>query len=158
MAFQSQLNEISAVLSSQRLRDNPFAAECSLPHLKKELRYSPLGHSEIRLLKILTTSRNYDMEFTLQHFQCDSSYRCDQTYRALSYCWGVATDTVETIVNDCKVSITRSLAAAIRELRRRLYDYIWIDAICINQGDKDERGHQIPKMKVIYFNSYETLV
>jgi hypothetical protein len=67
---------------------------------------------------------------------------------------------VAIVVNDCKLLISRSLETAIRELKRRGagYDSFWIDAICINQGDKDERGHQIPKMRDIYHNAYETIV
>ena len=158
MTLQPELDEMSALLSSQGLTDNRSAADNRLPDLKN-LEYSPLGDSEIGLLKILPSwSANNDIQLTLEHFQCDSSYRSTQTYRALSYCWGDASDTVAIIVNDCKLLITKSLEAAIRELKRREYDCIWIDAICINQGDEKERGHQILKMRDIFSNAYETIV
>ncbi|KAL2061465.1 hypothetical protein VTL71DRAFT_6842 [Oculimacula yallundae] len=158
MVFQWQLDEISALLFLQGFTDNRFAADTWLPHLKKELEYFPLRDSEIRLLRILPRSAYDDIQLTLDHFQCDFSYRSTQAYRALSYCWGDISDLVAIIVNDCKLSIPRSLEATIRELQRRGYDYLWIDAICINQGDNDERGHQILKMRDIYYNAFETII
>ncbi|KAI2463742.1 heterokaryon incompatibility protein-domain-containing protein [Annulohypoxylon bovei var. microspora] len=42
----------------------------------------------------------------------------------------------------------RSLEAAISE--SLLYELLWVDAICINQQDVDERSRQIPRMRDIF--------
>ncbi|KAH6711201.1 hypothetical protein BKA61DRAFT_488615, partial [Leptodontidium sp. MPI-SDFR-AT-0119] len=54
-------------------------------------------------------------------------------YEALSYAWGNE-DANESIIIDGKsLAIRSNLAAALRQR-------IWIDAICINQADVDERN------------------
>jgi hypothetical protein len=125
---------------------------------RKELEYLPLGASEIRLLSILPSVFEYDLKFSLDHYQCNSDLRCTKAYTALSYCWGDTGDTVAIKVNNSKLMITRSLEAAIRELKRRKYTHVWIDAICINQSDNDERGHQVLKMRDVYRNASQTVV
>jgi hypothetical protein len=73
---------------------------------------------------------------------------------ALSYTWGDSTDTVPIVVNDCRVDVTRNLEAALRALRcRKEYRAgmkLWVDALCINQQDLDERAVQVARMSDIY--------
>jgi hypothetical protein len=51
-------------------------------------------------------------------------------------------------------SVTRNVYTALLHLRRpdtaRL---LWVDMLCINQGDFPERGHQVGMMKQIYSNA-----
>jgi hypothetical protein len=74
-------------------------------------------------------------------------------YEALSYVWG-PTDDVELITVDNRhqyLSVTRNLASALRHLRgERRSRRLWIDAICINQRDLDERSSQTSTMWAIY--------
>ena len=47
--------------------------------------------------------------------------------------------------------ITRNLYAALRRLRYRCLDrFLWVDSICINQEDIEERGRQVRLMAEIY--------
>ena len=64
-------------------------------------------------------------------------------YEALSYCWG-GMELLEFVRIDGKVlQITRNLYWALRNLRSASIDRIlWVDAICIDQADTDERRHQ----------------
>ncbi|EPE24734.1 hypothetical protein GLAREA_08587 [Glarea lozoyensis ATCC 20868] len=124
----------------------------------RHLEYSPLGESEIRLLSISSGSSENDTNFSLQTYRCDTEFRCEQAYTALSYCWRDASDTVAITVNGSELAVTRSLGAALSELQRRGYSHVWIDAICIDQSDDDERGHQILKMRDIYRNASQTVV
>ena len=75
------------------------------------------------------------------------------SYIALSYVWGDPTVTESILVDDIPLSVTINLASALRHLRERYKEEqitFWIDAICINQQDLDERGSQVKMMGDIY--------
>ncbi|KAL9625192.1 MAG: hypothetical protein Q9160_000594 [Pyrenula sp. 1 TL-2023] len=74
-------------------------------------------------------------------------------YAALSYCWGDAKTTTNIIVNDIECPVTVNLADALHQLRSLGVTRAWADAICINQADEEEKGHQIRYMKQIYSRS-----
>lgn len=80
-------------------------------------------------------------------------------FEALSYTWGSFSRTATvTVYNglavDTKPSILpigASLSEALRYLRLRDQErVVWIDALCINQDDLEERGHQVGRMAHIY--------
>lgn len=74
-------------------------------------------------------------------------------YTALSYCWGDANDCVEITIDDQKIAVTKSLETALRYLRSSQEDVVaWVDAICINQRDLDEKSNQVRMMGNIYAN------
>ncbi|KAK5094125.1 hypothetical protein LTR70_004303 [Exophiala xenobiotica] len=76
---------------------------------------------------------------------------CTGQYEALSYVWGSTNDQHEIIVNDCSVSVTRNLLDALQGLRpRKEFRVLWIDALCINQDDMEEKGQQVRMMDQIY--------
>lgn len=72
-------------------------------------------------------------------------------FEALSYTWGSPTR-VETItLNNKELGVTYSLYIALQYLRLEDCDRIlWIDAICIDQKNKTEQGHQVQQMGRIY--------
>ncbi|KAM0815594.1 putative Mid2 domain-containing protein [Seiridium cardinale] len=58
-----------------------------------------------------------------------------------------------------QILITANLHELLLELRNRRYDdFIWIDAICINQRDSAEKSMQIPLMRNIYEEAKRVLV
>jgi hypothetical protein len=75
-------------------------------------------------------------------------------YAALSYVWGSPTDTRTLLLNDRQIPVQKNLEIGLRALSRRADFHggykLWIDALCINQRDIQERSHQIGKMKMIY--------
>lgn len=73
------------------------------------------------------------------------------SYAALSYTWGEI-EGGQNITIDGKTMYARAnLHACLKLLQRhRLSDDFWIDAICINQGDLEEKGIQVQKMSEIY--------
>ncbi|KAF2005277.1 hypothetical protein P154DRAFT_418304, partial [Amniculicola lignicola CBS 123094] len=100
-------------------------------------------------------------------------YRSPVSYEAVSYCWGDVDDTVDITIR-CPTSkrrrhstttiaqkfrITRNLEALLRAFR---YEngtrVLWVDAICINQGDPEEKPHQVGSMGKIYASSTGVLV
>lgn len=71
------------------------------------------------------------------------------SYEALSYVWGNTDDNTSIIVNNTHVSVTKSLETALRHLRDRPRT-LWIDYICINQFDIQERNRQVANMGLVY--------
>jgi hypothetical protein len=75
-------------------------------------------------------------------------------YDALSYTWGVSGDTKH--LGDGKVvSFAHdNLFDALRMLRPSGFQtsgrYLWVDSICIDQANDDEKGHQVWNMLTIY--------
>ena len=72
-------------------------------------------------------------------------------YEALSYVWGSTENLTDIKVgNDC-LAVTRNLANALPYLRYKDKPRtLWIDAICVNQQDSKERGHQVKRMADLY--------
>jgi hypothetical protein len=59
--------------------------------------------------------------------------------------------------------VTPNLYFALRRIRQSLpswgcYPYLWIDAICINQEDLQERTNQVKMMGDIFENAFQVLV
>ncbi|RBR13617.1 hypothetical protein FVER53590_08582 [Fusarium verticillioides] len=72
-------------------------------------------------------------------------------YETLSYAWGSSEDKATIIVNEATLQITQNLRDALSYLRHDSKPRsIWIDAICINQSDVDERSSQVRLMGRIY--------
>ncbi|PMD46841.1 heterokaryon incompatibility, partial [Hyaloscypha variabilis F] len=73
-----------------------------------------------------------------------------EKYEALSYTWGQPGFNHQIICDDKQLPITQNLFEALRQLRKGGERVLWIDAICINQSDDDEKSAQIPYMRNIY--------
>ncbi|KAH0439155.1 hypothetical protein CcaCcLH18_02950 [Colletotrichum camelliae] len=72
-------------------------------------------------------------------------------YEALSYVWGSSQLTHTIFVNGKQMRITENLFHALRQLRSDENDRIlWVDAVCIDQQNPRERGHQVQQMSEIY--------
>lgn len=126
--------------------------------------YSPISKAsqEIRLLQFK------NVPFKPTNFE-HSPLECCMTpvslidapsYRTLSYVWGVDERCKPLLVNGKLMYITKSLDSAIRHLMlfpNLLEDCIWIDAICIDQGDLDEKSWQVSMMKDIYLNAKSSI-
>jgi hypothetical protein len=101
---------------------------------------------EIRLLNIQEAPFDDSVRCTLEK----TTLVDPGSYHALSYCWGDLRDKKKITINDSIVEVGHNLEAGLRELRSRGYLRVWIDALCINQSDNEERGLQIRNMRQIY--------
>lgn len=87
-------------------------------------------------------------------------------FHALSYAWGDDTDTGGIIIIDGQASpVAPCLATVLEHLRAHHYDFlrlrsvpVWIDAICINQADPEERARQVALMSRIYRQALRVLL
>ena len=80
-------------------------------------------------------------------------------YEALSYVWGNPDKTLPIFIGDHCVKITKNLHAALLRLRNHSIERIvWVDAICINQADDREKGHQVQYMAKIYGQASRVII
>lgn len=79
-----------------------------------------------------------------------------ESYDALSYVWGEpgnSSPTIKILENNRThiISIRQSLANALERLRHpQEHRKLWVDALCINQEDLEEKNDQISRMSNIY--------
>ncbi|KAG4429711.1 hypothetical protein IFR05_014808 [Cadophora sp. M221] len=109
----------------------------------------------IRLLKILPGSAPNIVDCELLVVRLDKA----PPYEALSYVWGNPELLDHVICNGQRKSVTINLGIALKHLR--LQDetrLIWVDALCINQEDVDERSSQIKLMRDIYTRTWRVVV
>ncbi|PMD42634.1 heterokaryon incompatibility, partial [Hyaloscypha variabilis F] len=72
-------------------------------------------------------------------------------YEALSYAWGHLVYCEKIYLPTSYLEITSNLATALRQLRHQDRPRkLWVDALCINQSDEAEKGHQVMLMAQIY--------
>jgi hypothetical protein len=77
----------------------------------------------------------------------------EQEFEALSYAWGDPKQVVPVWLEGHEIKVTVSLHCALDNLRMTEADgdrVIWADALCINQGDQQERQSQVAQMHYIY--------
>ena len=80
-------------------------------------------------------------------------------YKALSYTQGDTEKTHRFIIDGNAMGITHNLYLAMEHLRSKDNDRIlWIDAICINQDNIQERGHQVQHMTTIYKEAERVII
>jgi len=80
-------------------------------------------------------------------------------YESLSYVWGSENNKQLIYVDGDEMYVTANLHMALSHLRHCLLERIlWVDAICINQADNDEKGRQVQLMAKIYSKASRVIV
>lgn len=127
------------------------------------LLYTKLTDSdqEFRVLRILPALASDDqIQCELQLVRLDES----PVYDCLSYAWGDLRETKQILIDGHAFEATENLVVALHQLRAHKHpkyhrnELIWIDAICINQKDNDEKSHQVQMMRDIYSNAVQVIV
>ena len=111
-------------------------------------KHEPLrsGSDEIRLLTVHPELSQHGLiQCSLQHASLSSA-----KYTCLSYTWGKPNGLKLTMINDQLVLIRRMLFCFLQLARDQQYGPLWIDALCINQDDIEERSQQVRLMGKIY--------
>ncbi|KAF2197354.1 hypothetical protein GQ43DRAFT_403245, partial [Delitschia confertaspora ATCC 74209] len=115
--------------------------------------YPPLCRSknEIRLLILLPNNGNG----ALKNVPSCKIFRADlprkPKFIALSYVWGDPNEQRTILLGNYPVRVTRNLYEAMMTLRSsKEHIVIWIDSLCINQSDNEEKSWQVELMANIY--------
>lgn len=132
------------------------AATQAQPELYKKL---ARNQRNIRLLRLLP-GKPEDRKIRCELHEC-SLLDAAGHYKALSYVWGsdVPDDDHEVCCNGVTVPVTLNLYSALHNLRDPTTILtIWVDSLCIDQGNERERTRQVRMMREIYSNSKEVII
>ncbi|KAF2110904.1 heterokaryon incompatibility protein-domain-containing protein [Lophiotrema nucula] len=114
--------------------------------------YAPLaeGRREIRLLHVAPKDPSQPDSAIASRFSA-ASLDDNPDYEALSYAWGDHTKEKTIFIDSTSVGITRNLHDALEDLQLAYQERtLWVDAVCINQADNEERTHQVSQMRHVY--------
>lgn len=138
---------LATCISCGSTRDHPYT-------------YEPIKQrSEIRLLKIQPGEGDDPIRGELVTISTDSQHE----YDAVSYTWadetGDATRRFRAFIGAGYVLITGSCQKVLQRIRSFSYaKCVWIDSLCVDQDNLEERGHQVYLMPRIYTRAKKTYV
>ncbi|KAK3299463.1 heterokaryon incompatibility protein-domain-containing protein [Chaetomium fimeti] len=104
---------------------------------------------EVRLVRFSNSESSLEVELILHRLSLDDL----PSYHALSYIWGDPAPTRSIRVNGKPLPVAHNLHQALLDVHRTLGDaqeWLWVDAICINQDNSEERSWQVGLMGHIF--------
>jgi hypothetical protein len=114
-----------------------------------QLAYRPVDslNGEIRLVELAPGQNDGPFIFSVHTKHLHETLK----YEALSYAWGKNKSRRRVLADGVPLPITENLDRALRRLRYSDRSrMLWIDTLRINQGDVQERSHQVQHMATIY--------
>lgn len=120
--------------------------------------YRPLEDGCVRILHLQGADLNAIVTCTLQHVSLKLTR--PPIYSTVSYSWGTESQATTILVDEEEVNVPLNAAEALRSLRSpdSSIRTLWIDSICIDQSNLEERGHQVAMMADIYSNANSNLI
>ncbi|RSL60806.1 hypothetical protein CEP53_005309 [Fusarium sp. AF-6] len=152
----SKATSVYAMLLARRLMSFELIRSVRLRHF---FHHQPLsvGKSPFRLLR-LHHGTGYPIQCSIVEDDLDDLESLME-YSALSYVWGDSYAGEMINVDGRVLYITASLHEALEHLRDRNEDKtLWTDAICIDQTNTMERGHQVALMGRIYKHANNVII
>jgi hypothetical protein len=122
--------------------------------LEESYTYLPLGHRQIRLIRLEPGSGDAPLEGSIEHVSVDSPGK----FSAISYAWGIADYSQALTTPTGPIIITMSLFSVLKEIREKGdRPLLWVDAVCIDQENSDEKVTQIRLMRTIYSKAFDVV-
>jgi hypothetical protein len=124
----------------------------------------PKGFDSLRVLMLLPKETSQEAKGATEdhdHIVCElfpRTFASKPVYECLSYTWGTQPANKNITVNGQHFLVRENLFNALRQLRRGEARPLWVDAICINQADIQERNAQVSLMAFIYKRATKVLV
>ncbi|KAI3343432.1 heterokaryon incompatibility protein-domain-containing protein [Ustulina deusta] len=113
---------------------------------ERTYQYEELHPSEFRLVLVYRRKMTTIKCEIIHH-----SLTNPPSYTAISYAWGDADDKRSIQIGKANIPVAASLFGALEAVRKRDEDtFVWVDALCINQQNRDERSQQVQLMTEIY--------
>jgi hypothetical protein len=142
---------------SQQPSSQPYASPTrpiASPEAASTYQYIALtSPNSLRLLKALPPTRDGSVEVELSEAQELTPYRC------LSYTWGDQSCQLPILLNGCIALVGANLLSFLEMAAQRFPGQaFWIDALCINQFDDDEKSVQVQRMGSIYQHADDVLI
>jgi hypothetical protein len=107
----------------------------------------PIGDNEIRVVDILPGSGPKAISLKCRVI---SLFDCTD-FEALSYVWGDACAIRTLQISGYDIEITETLYIALDHLRSSMDKRtLWVDQLCIDQSNDEEKSHQVSLMRRIY--------
>jgi hypothetical protein len=127
-----------------------------------QYRYSPLspGPDSTRMLRLMPhEDETADIQCEIFEYSLPNSCKRTHMYDALSYVWGNLHEKLPIFVHKHSFDVTVNLRAALLHLRDHFVERIlWVDAICIDQANQEEKQYQIQSMAKIYGHANRVIV
>lgn len=119
--------------------------------LYKHLEFSDPA-KQIRLLHLEPSPTGTDeCAFSLEVHDFQENSR--PSYIAISYAWGLPIPKLPVVINGLRMRVQFNCWYALWQMRHHGYTSdvnFWIDSLCINQGNDEEKGHQVAMMGEIF--------
>ena len=123
--------------------------------MQTALQHKPLEAGEVRLLCRQRDTDTGRLRFILRHVRLVDNPK----YTALSYRWGRQLYIWSIFINDINAQVTDNLYWCLHDLYYQdIGACLWVDAICIDQSNTEERNHQVTLMQDIYSIAENVLV
>jgi hypothetical protein len=122
--------------------------------------FLPPDGDNIRLLRLLPNKDEAaPLHCELRNYSLQKLGPQTHLYEALSYVWGNPRETLPIYVDTNQFLVTVNLHAALSSLRDHSFErIIWVDAVCINQRNLEERIQQVQIMAKIYSKAHRVIV
>ncbi|KAK5689673.1 hypothetical protein LTR17_026177 [Elasticomyces elasticus] len=128
--------------------------------------YSPISKHQTRLLRLLPGAPGDEIRIellTVDLLRTSGGFLLRQQvwvpYEAVSYCWGTTLATHKILCDEAAFRVSANVFHALARLRyRRVARHLWLDAVCINQGDFGERSAQVGSMLLIFKKASRVIV
>ena len=133
-----------------RNESSPLSAQTIFEH-------SPLDFNarSIRLVRILSNpSSDGNIQLEIRHGSIDDTYNC------LSYVWGEEQTLRWIRLGGRLFQVHQNLNAFLRSARKKPHicsEWLWIDALCIDQSNNSERSHQVQQMGQIFSHAVKVI-
>lgn len=110
--------------------------------------------TQIRLIELMPKFMGDSLFCNMSCTALDKKTR----FIALSYAWGNTTKTHRIYVKGYEILVTKNLHDALMQLRK-VHDSVvlWVDALCIDQSNLQERNYQVRQMPKIYRAAQEVI-
>ncbi|KAK1759672.1 heterokaryon incompatibility [Echria macrotheca] len=116
--------------------------------------------SEIRLLELQRRVPFLPLSAKLVSYPLRGGTRTPPPYHAISYVWAHGPQDMRTMLLNGKIFRVRGNVHDILLSCSSFYGprLVWIDTICINQGDEDEKTRQVREMQTIYARAAHVII